>query len=65
MFDILELLGITKYDAFGQFRNPKEVINEWLEKRDLLILMIRIDKRNNQLNMNELKRPLANTIYTN
>ena len=47
MFDIFELLGIARYDAFGQFRNPEEAINEYIEKRDLLILMIRINKREN------------------
>ena len=36
MFDILELLGITRYDSSGQLRNPEEVINEWMEKQDLL-----------------------------
>ena len=45
MFDIFALLGIARYDTFGQLRNPEEVINEWIEKRDLLILMIRINKR--------------------
>lgn len=48
MFDIFELLGIARYDTFGQLRCPEEVINEWIEKRNLLILMIRINKRTNQ-----------------
>ena len=36
MFNILELLGIARYDTSGQLRNSEEIINEWIKKQDLL-----------------------------